>query len=146
MVTISIVGVILAWAVSSFSDVISNNRVKTTASIVLSALQEARSEALKQNKTATVTVGSTAVVTTLGTTVKTIPYGVGTSGGVTVVGGTVLFSSTGQEKDLASHTIKISDTSCATAKSCLNIQVYGGGYIKLCNPSQGDENAPNYCK
>jgi type IV fimbrial biogenesis protein FimT len=151
LVAIAVVGISLTFASSTLSDVLSNNRIRSTAELVYDALQEGRSEAMKRNATVSVTVSaSNAVINyTPGSTCstascKTVTFGTATGLSISA-GGAVSFSSTGQELNLASHVFDVTNTRCSAEKSCLRVQVNGGGFIKVCNPSQGDSSASNYC-
>lgn len=53
LVTIAVVGVLLAFAVPSFTQMLANSRVRGTAQSLQSALLKTRSEALKRNATVT---------------------------------------------------------------------------------------------
>jgi type IV fimbrial biogenesis protein FimT len=151
MVAITILSIVLAWGIPSLSDVVSNNSIKSTSDVVYSALQEARSEAMKLNTSVSVTLTSTAINLVghqvLNPYTKTINLG-GTGSGTSITqsnAGAITFTSTGQVTSFTSYVIAITNPSCAANHSCLDVQVYGGGYIKVCNPSQGDGNATNFC-
>ena len=53
MVTIAVLAIVISIAIPSFSTVLLNNRVSTTAHAVQSSIQVARSEAVKRKKTVT---------------------------------------------------------------------------------------------
>ena len=53
MVTVTVLAIVLSIAIPSFSTVLLNNRVSTTAHAVQSSIQVARSEAVKRKKTVT---------------------------------------------------------------------------------------------
>ncbi|WP_084614950.1 pilus assembly FimT family protein [Pseudomonas batumici] len=147
MVAIAIMGIVIAWGIPSLSDVISNNTVKSTADVVFSALQEARSEALKRNTAVSATITATAINLSGSNYAKTISLA-GAGSGTTIsqsTAGAITFTSTGQIVASTSYTITIINTSCAANNACLNVEAYGGGFIKVCNPSQGNSNASNFC-
>jgi type IV fimbrial biogenesis protein FimT len=75
MVTIAIVAILATVAVPSFRDIIVNNRLASQANALVSALTLARSEAVKQNQTATVCVSTNG--TTCTTTSATCAAGIG---------------------------------------------------------------------
>lgn len=50
MVTLTVLGVVLAWAIPSFSTILSNNRLETATNELHGALQLARSEAVKRRE------------------------------------------------------------------------------------------------
>ncbi|MDR3564414.1 MAG: prepilin-type N-terminal cleavage/methylation domain-containing protein [Negativicutes bacterium] len=147
LVTIAVIGIVLTWGIPSLSDVVSSNTVKSTADVVFSALQEARSEALKRNTSVSASVTATAINLAGTNYAKTISLGGAGSGAVISQdkAGAITFSSTGQIITSTSYVITITNSSCAANNACLNVQVYGGGFIKVCNPSQGDSNATNFC-
>ena len=60
MVTVAIMAIVATIAAPSFVDMIRNNRVTTAANDVLSAMQLARSEAIRQRRPITVCAGSEA--------------------------------------------------------------------------------------
>ncbi|MGA8136694.1 MAG: GspH/FimT family pseudopilin [Pseudomonas gingeri] len=147
MVAIAIMGIVMAWGLPSLSDVISNNTIKSTTDVIFSALQEARSEALKRNTSVSATLTATAVTLAGSNYAKTISLaGAGT--GTTISqnpAGAITFTSTGQIAASASYVISITNASCPASNACLKVEAYGGGFIKVCNPSQGDRNASNFC-
>lgn len=60
MVTVAIMAIVATIAAPSFVSMIRNNRIATAANDVLSAMQLARSEAIKQRRPITVCAGSDA--------------------------------------------------------------------------------------
>ena len=50
MVTLTVLGIVLAWAIPSFNTILSNNRLETAAHELHGALQLARSEAVKRRE------------------------------------------------------------------------------------------------
>jgi len=60
MVTVAIMAIVATIAAPSFVDMIRNNRVTTAANDVLSAMQLARSEAIRQRRPITVCAGADA--------------------------------------------------------------------------------------
>jgi type IV fimbrial biogenesis protein FimT len=147
MIAIAIIGIVMAWGIPSLSDVISSHTVKSTADVVFSALQEARSEALKRNTSVSATLTATAINLSGTNYAKTISLA-GTGSGAAISqdkAGAIIFTSTGQIAASTSYVITITNSSCAANNACLEVKAYGGGFIKVCNPSQGDSNAPNFC-
>jgi len=145
IVTISLVLIVLMLGVPSFSEELSSSRNRSVADVVFSSLIEARSEAIKRNVTVTATITASSVVLSGGGWTKTvvIPSSVGNT--VTITADTVPFSSSGQESSLATHNIQITSAQCTANNSCYTIEIFGGGYIKTCNPSQVNTNAANFC-
>jgi type IV fimbrial biogenesis protein FimT len=58
MVTIAVLAIIVTIAIPSFQDIIERNRVVTQANNILSAVQLARSEAVKRGETITLTANA----------------------------------------------------------------------------------------
>ena len=145
MVTISLVLIVLLLVVPSFSDLFSSSRTRSAADIVFSSLIEARSEAIKRNVTVTATISASSVALSGGGWTKTVAIPSSIGGTVTISSDTVPFNSSGQESNLATHNIQITSAQCTANNSCYTIEVFGGGYVKTCNPSQVNTNAANFC-
>jgi hypothetical protein len=60
---------------------------------------------------------------------------------------TFAFNSLGAESASTNRVINIAPASgaCSAEVQCSRVQVFGGGLVKTCNPSQGDSNDPNFC-
>lgn len=157
-VTITILGVLLAMAAPSMTTMLSNARVKSAKEQILSGINGAKSEAIRNNTSLRVALSSTTLTTSrkdTGVVLKTQKI----SGSSSVSIGAVSFfidslgrvSDTGAPEDppivaWSSEIVPASGAdSCGAELRCYRIQVLSGGLIKACNPSQGDVNDPSYC-
>lgn len=105
MVTIAIVAILATVAVPSFRDIIVNNRMASQANALVSALTLARSEAVKQNQTATVCASSN------GTSCTTCATGVDWA-----CGWLVWVDSNGDNTLQASEIIRVESTLAGSSK------------------------------
>lgn len=145
-ITLAVISISLSMGSVAFST-LTSNRVRSASDTIYAALAEARTEALKRNKTIAAVIASDAVTIQDGATghqIKKETYS-NSGSGVNITADTVSFSSTGQEANLSSHTIEVTSSECTVDSTCLRIEVFGGGFVKVCNPSQGDSNAINSC-
>lgn len=145
MVTLVVISLVLLLGMPSFGEVFSSNKTRSVTDMVFSSLVEARMEAIKRNTTVTATISSTKVVLSAGTWSKTNIIPGNLNSNVAVTADTVPFDSSGQESNLATHNINITSSQCSANSSCYTVEVFGGGFIKTCNPSQVNTNAANYC-
>ncbi len=154
-VVLALVALALGFGLSTLSDVISNNRVRSTAQQVSDAVQLARSEAVKRAAPVLLGVANTALTLNYDgaatcpapavSRCQVITFSSASGLAVTPDGGTpLLFNSYGQ-MSVAVRQIDITNTRCAAEQSCLRVLVSGGGRVRICNPSQGDVNATNFC-
>jgi type IV fimbrial biogenesis protein FimT len=99
MITLLIMAIMLAWAVPSFQEIVRQNRLTTETNELVTALNLARSEAIKRGRNVTVTpsggdwgAGWTIATTDSGGTAVTVRTGDGVSGTLSMSGGAATFS------------------------------------------------------
>ncbi len=145
-ITIVVLAILIAIAVPSMATIIGGSRVKSAKEDVLGTIAQARSEAIKTNTTLTVILASPTVSILNGaTTLKTVRI-TGASG-LAITPLTFAFNSVGAESTSTSREINITPSSgaCSAEVQCSRVQIFGGGLVKACNPSQGDSDDPAFC-
>ena len=155
MVALALVALALGFGLSTLRDVISNNRIRSTAQQVLDAVQLARSEAVKRNVPVELRVSDSAATlnflagsSCVPASCRTLTFG--TSSGLSVLADAatttaLVFNASGQLADAGNHVVDVTNGRCSTEQSCLRVQVRGGGSVRICNPAQGDASAANVC-
>lgn len=162
VIAIAVLAILMAVGMPSFSTWIQNTKTRSTASSVLSGLQLARQEAIRNNARvqfqlagtngwsvgcATVTAACPAVIQSKATSSKT-PVDV-TDGGVT----NYVFDNMGYLRVPAiaagtnSTAINVSNTVLAAADSRnLRILITSGGLTKMCDPKVTDNTDLRFCQ
>lgn len=99
MITLVIMAIMLSWAVPGFQELVRQNRLTTATNELVTALNLARSEAIKRGRTVTVTpsggdwgAGWTTTTTDLDGNAVTVNTGNGISGTLSMSGGAATFS------------------------------------------------------
>jgi type IV fimbrial biogenesis protein FimT len=99
MITLAVMAILLSWAVPSFQEIIRQNRLTTDTNDLVTALNLARSEAIKRGRTVTVTpsggdwgAGWTIATTDSDGNAITLRVGDGVSGSMSMTGGAATFS------------------------------------------------------
>jgi type IV fimbrial biogenesis protein FimT len=99
MITLAIMAILMSWAVPSFQEIIRQNRMTTESNELITALNLARSEAIKRGRTVTVTAsggdwgaGWTVTTTDAGGNAVTLRVGEGVSGTISMTGGAASYS------------------------------------------------------
>ncbi len=156
-VALAVVVIGATWALTTLSDVLSNNRLRSAGQQMYDALQLARSEAVKRNASVAVSVSGVSVSINYtpgvacgrnGASCQTLTFGAGTGLQVQLdnaASAALQFDSRGEMADLSGHTVDIVNNRCAAEQSCVRLLVRGGGTVRVCNPAQADTNASNYC-
>jgi type IV fimbrial biogenesis protein FimT len=131
LVGIAIIGILSAFAVPAFNNFMVNERVKNAALDVTSSLVVARSEAIKQNGTVTVTSLSGNTAWTNGWTVKapdatTIMTQPGYPSSISVTGDAATLSYNRSGRAAATFTIVVSPVTASSVSSrCISISLTG---------------------
>ena len=140
MVVVGILGILMAIAAPAFSSFVANQRVRDTASDLITVFLRARSEALTRNVSVTVAPVSGTSDWSAGWNIPNPGYAGkfieqhGAATGVTVTGsglaaGTVLFTNVGRIGSAAQ--LDISATS-ASMRRCVSIEIVGRPKVKSC--------------
>lgn len=160
MVTVTILAVSMTLAAPSFSQLVSNYRLRGSAESVLNGVNLARAEAVRRNAQ----VGFALTGTKSGWTVWVDANGDGVvDAGETVVqsrldsetGGlsatssnaatTVSFLPTGLVNVGGTHLTQVDMSSATTGTSTRRINILGGGLIRMCDPGVSTANDPRRC-
>ena len=137
MVGLAIAAILMMAAAPSFSEYITNSRLRENGNLLYVQALLAQSEAIKRNTVVRLsTTGSTVQVTD-----RTDPdapvllFERTLTNGVTAADGTVDFGGEGRPLGFAAASIDLSMTgvTCSTATRCPGLRVDGGGAIRLCN-------------
>lgn len=162
MVSVIIVGILVAMAIPSFNSLLAGWRVKAVANSLMSGIQLARAEAIRRNATVSfvmdattsnwlIVVASTAPDANLICSAPPSGYvrqscGEGTGVTNTSNFANVVFDSQGRRysSDAGEPSLVLSGDSTQTQ---LKIQVLNGGQVRSCDPSSSPPNAtdPRYC-
>jgi len=153
MIAIAILAIVASLGAPSFEALLARFRLRTGADTVTSGLQLARSEALRRNQPVrfTLTANSTSwTVSTLvgGTTIQSYrgngapQLSITTNDGQTAV----TFLANGLVDDVSPSRLRQIDFRTARAGvEESRILVYGGGQIRLCDPSVTAGTDPRHC-
>lgn len=142
-VGITIIAILMATGLPSFSVFIQNSRIRTVAESIQNGLQRARAEALQTNSTVRFQLNNFAnsAITEGSSSVQVA----GTAGGTAIT--TLDFNGLGRVTPLPSGAIVVRVTNPAGGACvrtgpmrCLNITVTSGGQIHMCDP---DPNLPS---
>jgi type IV fimbrial biogenesis protein FimT len=155
MIVMAVIGVLLMFAVPSFSEFLANQQIRVGADAVLNGIQVARAEAVRRNRSVQVAIdvpnsGWVVSESASGTVVQTRTHEEGSRntnlttmpGGSTTITFTPLGGVTGNIDGSFSVTqIDLDNPSggaCQTAAGamrCLRILVTGGGSVRMCDPN-----------
>ena len=152
LITVAVLVVGLSLAAPNLSQQILNYRVRSAAEGMLHGLNFARTEAIRRNTPVsfTVTTGSSAwSVAQVSTAAVLAQRAAGESPGVTStsVGSiwTLTFRPTGLVDTSAARLSQLTLTSQANNPDTRQIDVFGGGLIRMCNPNTGVADDPRRC-
>lgn len=166
MITIAVIAVLAMFSMPMYRQWLQNSQLRARAESIASGLQQARSEAVRLNATAGVRfvmnandwqvldpagnvvqesvgadLGKNALVTATPAANSTITFG--PLGQVMPAGTTVDFAVTHAEAGGADPTMKcVAD---GGDMRCLNVQVRGGGLVRMCDPSVTTAGDPRKC-
>ena len=161
MVTIVVLGIILSIAIPSYQDWIKRLHIRSAAESILNGLQLARTEAIKRNGSATITLtGGTgwSITDSAGTAIQAKPDREGSQlAFITVTSPSsdlpfaITFNGLGRiTAPAASVTLSITNTQGGDCTSsgplgCLVIQSSTGGLVRMCDPSPSKSSTPQAC-
>jgi len=144
MITVTIAGILAAFALPSFTYTIQNGRVKTAASDIHSTLMYARSEAVKRNDNVVVSGISGGWQVMHGTTVlytkNDLPTAVQISCKTTPCPSSITFNRSGRP-DVTPELRVTSTASNAVAMRCVSINLTGQPRVR----TDTDSNTANGC-
>jgi len=152
MVTVAVLAVGLALAAPSLSTQIANYRLRSAAEGVLNGLNYARAEAVRRNSNVSFTLdasgaGWTVAQVSTGTTLQARANG--ESPGVTAASTTtslaVTFTPTGLVDTSGVRLSQIDLTTAVGGAETRRIDIFGGGLIRVCNPSVTAAGDPRRC-
>jgi type IV fimbrial biogenesis protein FimT len=139
LICVVIVGVLASIALPSFTGVIANARVRSSADQLRDLATRARQESLKRNVPVTVTVASgvaTLAVPAFGATpavtITTFPVM------VTVTGGPATFQPSGRATAAATFNFASPSHTCKASGGpivCYRLQITRGGLARMCDPT-----------
>jgi len=155
MVVMVVIGLLMAFAVPSFSEFLSNQQIRVGADAVMSGIQVARAEAIRRNLSVQVAIdvpnsGWVVTESASGTVVQTRTHEEGSRnvnlttmpGGTTTLTFTPLGGVTGNADGTFSvQQIDIDNPGGGACQSvsgpmrCLRILVTGGGSVRMCDPN-----------
>jgi type IV fimbrial biogenesis protein FimT len=151
LVVITIIGISASLAAPSFSQMIANYRVRSGAESILNGLNYARSEAVRRNSAVSFALtaggsGWSVTQTTPSTTLQTRSDN--DSPGTTITSSnastSVTFLPTGLVQTGTQLTqATVSSTTSGTDSRQINI--FGGGLIRMCDPNISTANDPRRC-
>jgi type IV fimbrial biogenesis protein FimT len=150
LVVLAIVGISMTLAAPSFSQMIANYRVRGAAESVLNGLSYARTEALRRNSPVRFSldagVGWTVSQVSPSTTLQARASSDGS--GTTVASGSantaVTFLPTGLVQ-AGAQLAQVTVSSGVAGTGTRQINIYGGGLIRMCDPGVSTANDPRRC-
>lgn len=132
LVVVAIIGIIAAYAVPSFNNLMVGERIKSASFDAVAALNLARSEAIKQNGAVTVTPtsGTTAWAagwTTTGPDAAVITRQDAYPSSITITGpASIVFNRSGRSSSTATVTLQVgSSTASTVSPRCVSIALTG---------------------
>ena len=132
LIVVAIIGIIAAYAVPSFNNLMVNERIKSASFEVTAALNLARSEAIKQNGavTLTPTSGTTAWAggwTTIGPDAAVITAQGAYPSSIVITGPTsIVYNRSGRSASSATVTLQVaSSTAGSTSPRCISVALTG---------------------
>ena len=167
MIVVAIIGILTMFSMPMYRQWLQNSQLRARAESIAAGLQQARTEAVRLNATAGVRfvmtgndwkvenvatgavlqesmgadLGKNAVVTAAPAANATITFG--PLGSVIPAGTTVDFAVTHADAAGADPTMKcVAD---GGDMRCLNVQVRGGGMVRMCDPSVSTDGDPRKC-
>ncbi len=151
MVTIVIMAVAAALAAPSFSSLIGNYRVRSSAESILNGLNLARAEAVRRNSPVSFTLNGAASAWTVAQVAPatTIQTRAAADSNVAVAssnaGLAVTFRPTGLVDPTGTWLTQITVSSAVAGTSARRIDILGGGLIRMCEPGVSSANDPRRC-
>ena len=151
MVTVAIVAVGLAVAAPSFSQIVSNYRLKSAAESVLNGLNLARAEAVRRNAQVSFALTGTRSGWTVSDSGGTVIQSRADSetGGLSAASSnaatSVSFLPTGLVNSTGTWLTQITVSSTTAGTDARRINVLGGGLIRMCDPAASASNDPRRC-
>ena len=151
MVIVSVIGILAALAIPSYTQMVQNTRIKTAAESIQNGLQVARAEAVKRNQAVQFNLRGSDSAWTIcvapasgacpspdnATTIQSRGVGEGSSADIDVTtnnAGPYLFNSLGVSTPSANF--NIDNTALSTADSReLRVVLGAGGSVKVCDPA-----------
>lgn len=151
MVVVAIIAISVTLAAPSFSQMIANYRVRSSAESIINGLSYARAEAVRRNSAVSFTlasggsgwaVGQVSPSTTLQS--RSNNDSPGTSVASSNASTSVTFLPTGQVQT-GTQLRQIDVTSITSGSDNRRINIFGGGLIRLCDPNAVTTNDPRRC-
>jgi len=151
MVTISVMGVALALAAPNFSQLIANYRLRAAAESMLNGLNLARAEAVRRNTNVSFALNGAASDWTVATAGGTVIQSRVDSetGGLSATSSnsatSITFLPTGLVYTTGGWLTRVTVSSSVTGTGTRQINVLGGGLIRMCDPAVSVINDPRRC-
>lgn len=160
MVTLAVLGILLAVAFPSFRDWMLKVQIRTATEAVLHGLQLSRTEAIKRNGSVTLTLsgGTGWTIADGGGIIQSRPSGEGSSSAYIAITSpssslpySLSFNSLGRLTSpgvgvvIAVTGVSGSDCTSAGPTNCLVVEISTAGQIKMCDPSPAKLNTPMAC-
>ena len=156
MVVVGILAIIAGLAAPSFSAMVLNSRVRAGAEGVLTGLQFARAEAIRRNTNVSFVLGSgtgwtvrtvspDAVIQTRGSREAGSNLNVTSTNGQTTVTFTPVGSVAGYNAGTALTRVTVAPGSTTTGVDNIQIDVFAGGQIRMCNTAVTTTDDPRKC-
>lgn len=136
MVSITVIGILAAAAVPAFAGYVANAQLREAANVVLANALWARSEAIKLNTTATLTVSGGALqITTTDNNTQSVLRQVPLAGNVQSANFTANFDSAGRLAPFGTQlTLALNSTklACSDDIRCPAVRFDAGGIVSIC--------------
>lgn len=152
MVTVAVLAVGLALAAPTLSTQIANYRLRSAAEGVLNGLNYARAEAVRRNSNVSFTLdaggaGWTVAQLNPATTLQTRASGEapGVTAASTTASLSVTFTPTGLVDTSGTRLSQIDLSTAVAGAETRRIDIFGGGLIRVCNPSVTAVGDPRRC-
>lgn len=151
MVTVAIIAVSLALVAPSFSQLVSNYRLRSGAESMLNGLNLARAEAVRRNSQVSFALTGTSSGWTVSDSAGAVIQSRADSdtGGLNAASSnsatSVTFLPTGLVNATGTWLSQINLSSATSGTDTRRIDVFGGGLIRMCDPAVSAANDPRRC-
>ncbi len=152
MITIAVLAVGLALAAPAFTQQLANYRLRTASESIINGLNYARAEAVRRNSPVSFTLtntGSGWTVAQVNPATTLQQRAAGDSPGITATSTTssraVIFTATGFVDGSGTRMSQIDLASSAANSETRRIDIFGGGLIRVCDPSVTATGDPRRC-
>lgn len=152
LITVAVLAVGLSLAAPTFTQQLANYRIRSAAESIINGLNYARAEAVRRNSPVSFTLdagGPGWAVAQVSTAQELQSRASGESPGITATSSTtslaVTFTPTGFVDTSGTRLARVTLASAVANTDTRQIDIFGGGLIRVCDPTVGTADDPRRC-